>query len=72
MRFLCKIGWHEYKEIREERMRHVMFGFAGCEAPAIRVVEECVYSDCKHIRYVKLNIMVPDSEMKKHHLWHRV
>lgn len=66
-RFLCKIGWHKYKEIKTEQIKNMLFRFAGCEVPAQRVIEECIY--CKNIRYIKLNITMPDKYLKMHHLW---
>ncbi len=67
MRFLCKIGIHKYKDIKTQITKGVGFGFAGCEAPGMRLVKECLC--CNKIDYMNLNMSMPSKYLYDESIW---
>lgn len=67
MKLRCKLGFHKYEDKETSILKGIMFGFAGCEAPGMRVRQECKF--CSAERYFKLNMMMPDKYLYEEHLW---
>jgi hypothetical protein len=66
-RFLCKIGWHKYLDVKTQRTILVGFGFSGCEMPGWRIVRKCAY--CGDVGHMSLNLMMPNKYLHQEELW---
>jgi hypothetical protein len=63
---MFKFCWHKYKDIKTQQIKGMLFGIDG-GLPAQRVVQECV--KCGKIRYIKLNMCMPDEYLYRENLW---
>lgn len=61
--------WHDWKEIKVQIAKNVCFGFGSSGSPGYRVTEKC--TKCSKKRYMKLNLMMPDSCLMDELLWRK-
>ena len=61
--------FHKYSVIKYQHMKGLLFGFTGCEVPALRVIEKC--DTCGKVRKLSLNMGMPDkyNKNKYNYLW---
>ena len=65
-RFLCKIGFHKYEDVKTQRTKSICFGFAS-GLPGLRVVRKCKY--CDNVSYMSLNLMMPNKYLYMEEIW---
>ena len=59
--------WHKYEDKETQRTKNICFGFAGAEMPGYRIKQVC--KKCGKIRYMKLNMMMPDKYLYMENIW---
>lgn len=61
--------FHQWKEIKTQILKNILFGSAGAELPAMRVIERC--AKCGKERRIKLNLVMPNKYLRKEYdkLW---
>ena len=59
--------FHHYIDVKTQTTRTRCYGFMGAEMPGLRLVQLC--DKCGKKRFIKLNLMVPDHDMKLDHIW---
>ncbi len=66
MRFRCRIGLHKYIDGEISRTKTACYGYGYC-LPGLRVGQVCML--CGKERYMKLNMMMPTSDLYREELW---
>lgn len=56
---------HDYEEIKYQITKNICFGLGNCHG--LRVVEQC--KKCGKLRYIKLNLSMPDSYLYRECIW---
>ena len=59
--------FHKYEDIKTEISKNICFGLAGAEMPGYRLTQQCKV--CKKIRYISLNIAMPDKYLYDEKIW---
>jgi len=62
-RFLCKLGFHKYENIRLQVSKGIYFG----HALGYRVTQKCKF--CDDINYIRLNMCMPIKYLYEEWVW---
>lgn len=67
---MFKFCWHKFEDKEVHITKNICFGFAGAMVPGMRVKQVC--KKCDKVRYISLNISMPNKYLYKEGLWKKL